>query len=221
MLQSVMPVPSRVLVPDVLPAVMPAVPAVPEFLPAAPAVPVLPLQVPADLPAPGRGMLAAAPARPLPGAQRKAPGETVRPDDGMPLAWDDAEMKRFLGFLRSMSDRRDPRGRRLPLDYLTAVAVAAGVLVAFYGVGPGSARSRRQLGRVFAALVSTRMAQAVALAGITALALASLAAALSWPSWYWPTGPPGGFWHFGVVHLRRTGSPGGVGRFLLAHLHRW
>ena len=110
-----------------------------------------------------------------------------------------------------------PPGHELP----RAVAVAAGVLVAFYGVGPGSARSRRQLGRVFAALVSTRMAQAVALAGITALALASLAAALSWPSWYWPTGPPGGFWHFGVVHLRRTGSLGGVGRFLLAHLHRW
>ena len=71
-------------------------------------------------------MLAAALAGPLPGAQRKAPGETVRPDDGMPLAWDDAEMKRFLWFLRSMSDRRDPRGRRLPLDYLAAVAVAAG-----------------------------------------------------------------------------------------------
>lgn len=126
MLQSVMPVPSRVPVPDVLPAVMPAVPAVPEFLPAAPVVQVLPSRVPADLPALGREMLAAALAGPLPGARRKAPGETARTDDGMPLAWDDAEMTRFLGFLRSMSDRRDPRGRRLPLDYLTAVAVAAG-----------------------------------------------------------------------------------------------
>jgi protein kinase-like protein len=100
-----------------------------------------------------------------------------------------------------------------------AVAIAAGVLVAFYGLGPGSARSRRQFSRVFAAVVSTRLAQAVALAGITALALASLAAALSWPSWYWPTGPPG-FWHFGVAHVRRTGSLGGVARFLLSHL-RW
>lgn len=101
-----------------------------------------------------------------------------------------------------------------------AVAVAAGVLVAFYGLGPGSSRSRRQLGKVFAAAVSTRMAQAVALAGITALALASLAAALSWPSWYWPTGPPG-FWHFGAAHVKRAGSLGGVARFLLAHLRWW
>jgi hypothetical protein len=101
-----------------------------------------------------------------------------------------------------------------------AVAVAAGVLVAFYGLGPGSSRSRRQLGKVFAAAISTRVAQAVALAGITALALASLAAALSWPSWYWPTGPPG-FWHFGVAHVRRTGSLGGTARFLLTHLRWW
>jgi predicted transposase YbfD/YdcC len=125
-LKSAMPVPSRVLVPEVLPAVMPQLPAVPEFLPAAPAALVLPSRVPADLPAEGRRELAAALAGPLPGAQRKAPGKTILPDDGSPLAWDDAEMTRFLGFLRSMSDRRDPRGRRLPLDYLVAVAVAAG-----------------------------------------------------------------------------------------------
>jgi predicted transposase YbfD/YdcC len=121
-----MPVPSRVLIPEVLPAVMPQLPVVPEFLPAAPAVPVLPSRVPADLPAAGREELAAALAGPVPGAQRKAPGETVLPGDDIPLAWDDAEMARFLGFLRSMSDRRDPRGRRLPLYYLAAVAVAAG-----------------------------------------------------------------------------------------------
>jgi hypothetical protein len=122
-----MPVPSRVLIPEVLPAVMPQLPAAPEFLPAAPAVPVLPSRVPADLPAAGREALAAALAGPVPGAQRKAPGKTVLPGGGdSPLAWDDAEMARFGGFLRSMSDRRDPRGRRIPLDYLTAVAVAAG-----------------------------------------------------------------------------------------------
>jgi len=121
-----MPVLSRVLIPEVLPAVMPQLPAVPEFLPAAPAVPVLPSRLPLDLPAEGRAALAAALAGPVPGAQRKAPGETVLPGDDSPLARDDAEMTRFLGFLRSMPDRRDPRGRRLPLDYLAAVAVAAG-----------------------------------------------------------------------------------------------
>ena len=121
-----MPVMRRALVPEVLPAVMPDRPEVPEFLPAAPPEPVLPSRVPADLPAEGRAALAAALAGPVPGAQRKARGETVLPDDVAPLTWDDAEMARFLGFLRSMSDRRDPRGRRLPLDYLVAVAVAAG-----------------------------------------------------------------------------------------------
>ena len=126
MLQSVMPVPCPVLVPDVLPAVMPVVPAVPEFLPAVPAAPALPSRVPADLPAEGREALAAALAGPVPGAPRKTGGKPVLPGEDEPLAWDDDEMKRFLGFLRTMSDRRDPRGRRLPLDYLTAVAVAAG-----------------------------------------------------------------------------------------------
>jgi hypothetical protein len=124
--QSVMPSPCPVLVPDVLPAVMPCLPAVPEFVPAAPAVPVLPSRVPADLPAEGREALARALAGPAPGAQRKAAGKLVLPGDDTPLAWDDAELTRFCGFLRSMSDQRDHRGRRIPLDYLTAVAVAAG-----------------------------------------------------------------------------------------------
>jgi DDE_Tnp_1-associated len=118
--------PSPCPVPVLLPQVMPLIPAVPEFLPGAPAAPALPSRVPADLPAAGREALAAALAGPPPGAQRKAPGKAFLPDDGTPLAWDDAGMTRFLGFLRSMSDHRDPRGRRLPLDYLTAVAVAAG-----------------------------------------------------------------------------------------------
>jgi hypothetical protein len=91
-----------------------------------PAAPVLPSRVPADLPAEGREALAAALAGPLPGAQRKAPGRTVLPADSAPLAWDEAGMTRFCGFLRSMSGQRDHRGRRIPLDYLTAVAVAAG-----------------------------------------------------------------------------------------------
>jgi len=126
-LKFAMPLLSRAPVPDVLPAVMPDLPAVPEFLPAAPAAPALPSRVPADLPAKGREALAAALAGPVPGAQRGAPGETVLPgDDDGALAWDDAGLVRFCGFLRSMSDRRDHRGRRIPLDYLVAVAVTAG-----------------------------------------------------------------------------------------------
>ena len=126
MLKFAMPVLSRVPVPEVLPAVMPQLPAVPEFLPAAPAAPALPAALPADLPAAGLEALAAAMAGPVPGARRKPPGTMVMPGDDGPLAWDDAEVTRFCGFLRTMSDQRDHRGRRIPLDYLTAVAVAAG-----------------------------------------------------------------------------------------------
>jgi len=121
-----MPLPSRVPVPEVLPAVMPQLPALPEFLPAAPPAPVLPSCLPADLPAAGLEALAAALAGPAPGAQRKAPGSTVLPGGDGPLAWDDAEVRRLCGFLRSMSDQRDHRGRRIPLGYLAAAAVAAG-----------------------------------------------------------------------------------------------
>lgn len=102
-----------------------------------------------------------------------------------------------------------------------AVAIAAGVLVAFYGLGPGSARSRRQLQGIFAVVVRRRISQAVALVGITALALATLAAALSWTSLYWPTGPPGGFWHFGAGHVPRPSHLGWAGRLLVSHLRGW
>ncbi len=99
-----------------------------------------------------------------------------------------------------------------------AVAAAAGTIVAFYGFGPGSARPRRQLNRLFAAVATTRAVQAVALAGITALALATLAAAASWPSLYWPAGAPGGVWHFGMAHVGPIRHLGLVGRLLLSRL---
>jgi serine/threonine protein kinase len=105
-------------------------------------------------------------------------------------------------------------GHHLP----RAVAAAAGTLVAFYGFGPGSARPRRQLSRLFAAVATSRAMQAVALAGMTALALATLAAAASWPSLYWPAGAPGGVWHFGLAHMGPIRHLGLVGRFLLSSL---
>ena len=98
-----------------------------------------------------------------------------------------------------------------------AIGVAAGMFVAFYGLGPGSARPRRQLRRIFATVASTRLAQAAAVIGMGALALATLAAAASWPSLYWPAMAPGGFWHFGGQRLNQLGP---VGHYLLTHLHR-
>jgi hypothetical protein len=120
-----MPALSPALVPDVLPAVMPQVPAVPEFLPALPAAPALPSRVPADLPPEGRQALAAALAGPVPGTQPKTAGKVLLPDDVVPLTLDEAGVARFPGLPRSMPDRRDPRGRRLPLDYLLALRAAS------------------------------------------------------------------------------------------------
>ncbi len=112
-------------------------------------------------------------------------------------------------------------GHHLP----RAVAVAAGAIVAYYGFGPGSGKPRRQLNRIYAGMATSRAVQAVALAGMTALALATLAAAASWPSLYWPAGAPGGVWHFGMahvgplVHLGPVRHLGLVGRVILSHLH--
>ena len=91
-----------------------------------------------------------------------------------------------------------------------AVAYAAGGLVAFYGFGPGSGKSRRQLNRIFAAVIGTRTTEAVAFICLWALALAAVAAAASSSPAYWPLVPPTSFfahlpgWHSitQLVHFR-------------------
>jgi predicted Ser/Thr protein kinase len=84
----------------------------------------------------------------------------------------------------------------VPVDTLPrAVAYAAGALVAFYGLGPGSAKPRRQLNRIFSAIIGTRSTEAVALIGLCALAVAAVAAAASSPSAYWPLVAPTGIQH--------------------------
>lgn len=123
--QSVMPGMCCARMPEVLPAVMPDRPVIPEVLPAPAPEPALPSRVPADLPPEGREALAASLAGPVPGAQRKPGGRLLLPAEENPLNWDNAEMNRFTGFLRTLADQRDRRGRRLPLDYLAAVAVLA------------------------------------------------------------------------------------------------
>src|SRR5712691_225483 len=111
-----MPVLSRVPVPEVLPAVMPDVPAVPEMLPAPPPELVLPARLPADLPAEGRAALAAALAGTLPGGPRPDRGKLVR--EAVPACWDDGECARLLRFLGAVDDTRGRRGRGYPLPYL-------------------------------------------------------------------------------------------------------
>jgi predicted transposase YbfD/YdcC len=123
--QSAMPVPCRALVPEVLPAVMPDLPAVPEVLPAPLPGLALPERLPADLPAEGRAALAAALGGALPGGQRPDQGKLVR--ESGPFRWDDEEIARLRGFLRAVGDRRGRRGRTYPLEYLLALPLAAGM----------------------------------------------------------------------------------------------
>jgi hypothetical protein len=82
-----------------------------------------------------------------------------------------------------------------------ALAYAAGTLVLFYGLGPGSGMPRTQLRRFFGAVTKTRTTQLVAVFGLTALALAVVTAAVSTPSVYWPSVVPGSVVRFGVTHL--------------------
>ena len=125
MSQSAMPVLCRALVPEVLPAVMPDLPAVPEVLPAPPAQLVLPSRLPLDLPAGGRAVLAAALEGALPGGQRPDCGELIR--EAGPACWDDAELARLRGFLRAVDDSRGRQGRVYPMEYVLALPLVAGM----------------------------------------------------------------------------------------------
>jgi hypothetical protein len=120
-----MPVPCRALVPEVLPAVMPDLPAVPDVLPALPPELALPSRLPLDLPPEGRAALAAALEGPLPAGQRPERGELVR--ESVPSRWNDEEISRLRGFLRTVADRRGRQGRSYPLEYLLALPLIAGM----------------------------------------------------------------------------------------------
>ncbi len=67
-----------------------------------------------------------------------------------------------------------------------AGAYAAGALVAFYGLGPGSGRPRRQLGRLLGSVARTPAATVVTGLVVAALAAAAVAAAASRAPVYWP-----------------------------------
>ena len=104
-----------------------------------------------------------------------------------------------------------------------ALAYAAGTLVLFYGLGPGSGMPRAQLRRFFGTFTKSPAVRIVVVLGLAALALGALTAAVSSPSVYWPTVVPANFIHFGVTHLgplRRLGylaHLSGPHRFHLLH----
>ncbi|MBV9381685.1 MAG: serine/threonine protein kinase [Streptosporangiaceae bacterium] len=66
------------------------------------------------------------------------------------------------------------------------ISWAAGALVAWYGIGPGSRRPRRQLSRMFATVVRKPGSMAVAAIVLWALAGAAVSSALSQPPLFWP-----------------------------------
>jgi predicted Ser/Thr protein kinase len=96
-----------------------------------------------------------------------------------------------------------------------ALSVAAGALVAFYGYGPGSGKPRRQLSRMFAAVIRSSGVRAVALLAMGALALAAVAAAITSSAAFWPLAVPTG----SLLHL--PSLPGVFGQLhgQLSRLH--
>ncbi len=67
-----------------------------------------------------------------------------------------------------------------------AGAYAAAAVVAWYGLGPGSGRPRRQLNRMAGAVARTRTSAAAIALGVWALAVAAVLFASSQTPYYWP-----------------------------------
>jgi serine/threonine protein kinase len=76
------------------------------------------------------------------------------------------------------------------LDMPRAGAYAAAAIVAWYGIGPGSGRPRRQLNRMAGVLARTPVSTAVTALTVWALAAAAILFASSQTPYYWPAVAP-------------------------------
>jgi hypothetical protein len=76
------------------------------------------------------------------------------------------------------------------LNLPRAGAYAAAAVVAWYGVGPGSGRPRRQLNRMAGALARTPLTAAVTALAVWALAVGAVVFAVSQAPYYWPVPSP-------------------------------
>jgi len=94
-----------------------------------------------------------------------------------------------------------------------AGAYAAGAIVAFYGLGPGSSGCRKPLVRFFNGLGRTPVSVVIVFVGMTAVAIGAIAAAASHPPFYWPFGNL-------PVQLRQLPTPHGLVRAARAVIHR-
>jgi hypothetical protein len=82
-----------------------------------------------------------------------------------------------------------------------AGAYAAAAVVAWYGIGPGSARPRRQLSRMAGAVARNPLSSAVTVLAAWAVAFAAVTFAASQTPYYWPVMTP----HL-HLHLPGVGS---------------
>ena len=82
------------------------------------------------------------------------------------------------------------------LELPRAGAYAAAAVVAWYGVGPGSGRPRRQLNRMAGSLARTPLTAAVTALAVWALAAGAIIFAASQVPYYWPVMSP----HLPTLH---------------------
>jgi hypothetical protein len=102
----------------------------------------------------------------------------------------------------------------LPHHHLTlprAGAYAAGAMVAWYAVGPGSRRPRRQLNRMAAAVSRSTLSSVVIAVAAWGLAVAIALLAASQAPDYWPVATP----HLPALH----GLFSSATHWLLRHAH--
>jgi len=81
-----------------------------------------------------------------------------------------------------------------------AGAYAAAAVVAWYGLGPGSGRPRRQLNRMAGAVARTPASAAAVALAVWAVAAAAVLFAMSQPPYYWPATQPHLPWQWPGLH---------------------
>jgi hypothetical protein len=95
-----------------------------------------------------------------------------------------------------------------------AGAYAAAAVVAWYGIGPGSGRPRRQLNRMAGAVARTPASAAAVALAVWAVAAAAVLFALSQPPYYWPATAPHLPWQWPGLNRVITSAS----HWLLSHI---
>jgi len=95
-----------------------------------------------------------------------------------------------------------------------AGAFAAAAVVAWYGLGPGSGRPRRQLNRIAGTVARTPASAAAVALVVWGVAAAAVLFAASQPPYYWPAADPHLPWQWPGLHSVITSAS----HWLLAHI---